>query len=97
MAQSWAAKQTGFTQTYSGQVNAFLDLIDYFTLANAEFTNDAYGSGGANALTDAIVQTVIPQATAAIFDSAEGAMVTILTDVASLRGYLEAIRTATTQ
>lgn len=92
MAQSWITKQTGFAQRYVNAVQAILNDVDQLTLLNAEFTTDTYGSGGANQLTDAIVQTVLPALTAVLFDEAEGAIVNILATVASNRGYLEIMR-----
>lgn len=92
MAQNFVPKQTGFVQRYAALVQELLTVVDALGLANTEFTNDTYGSGGANALTDAIVQAVLPAATAVLFDEAEGAVATILTAVASNRGYLEIMR-----
>lgn len=92
MAQTWVPKQTNFAQRYVNAVQAILNDVDQLTLLNAEFTNDTYGSGGANAMTDSIVQTVLPALTAALFDEAEGAIVNILATVATNRGYLEIMR-----
>jgi hypothetical protein len=93
MAQNFVPKQTAFVAKYAGMVQGFLTLVDECTLYNAEFTNDAYGTGGANAITDAIVQDILPASTAAQFNSGEGAMVTILATIATNRGYLEVFRT----
>lgn len=92
MAQNWVPKQTAFTQKYVGLVQDFMNSVDAISLANAEFATDAYGTGGANAITDAIVQGVIPAGNAALFNEMEGAMVSILQAVASNRGYLEIAR-----
>ncbi len=56
MAQVLTAKQAGFVQRYSGAVQQLLGIVDALTLLNAEFANNAYGTGGANAIPDAIVQ-----------------------------------------
>jgi hypothetical protein len=92
MAANWATKQTGFVQRYAAAVQALLNDIDQLTLLDAEFTNDAYGSGGANALTDVIVEGVLPAASALTFDEAEGAVVAVLATVSANRGYLEIMR-----
>lgn len=92
MAAVWTVKQTAFVAKYASLCQQFLTLVDQIGLANDEFTQDTYGTGGANAITDTIVETILPAATAANFASAEGAMVTILVTVASNRGYLEIMR-----
>lgn len=92
MAQSWTAKQTGFVTRYQPLVVQLMQVADALTVLNAEFTAETYGTGGANAIPDVVVQTVLPAATAAQFASAEGAVVTILGTIATNRGYLEALR-----
>lgn len=92
MAQSWTAKQTGFVQRYTDAVQTFLLAVDNLTLLDAEFANDAYGNGGANELTDTIVQTILPASTAALFWSGEASVVTCLNTVASVRSALELFR-----
>lgn len=93
MAVDWTVKQKSFVQRYAAAVQSFMANCDALALLNAEFTANTYGTGGANAVTDVIVQQVVPSATAAQFSSAEGAVVTIMTTVNSNRGYLEALRT----
>ncbi len=92
MAQVFTAKQTGFITRYSGAVQSLLSIIDALTLLDAEFANDAYGTGGENQLTDTLVQGVLPASTAALFNSAEASIVTVLTTVASVRSALETMR-----
>ena len=92
MAQSFVAKQTAFVTKYSGNVQALLNIVDQLILNNTEFANDAYGTGGANAITDTIVQSVLPAGTAAAFNTAEASVVTILSSVASVRSALEIMR-----
>ncbi len=92
MAQVLTTKQTGFVQRYAGAVQTLLTVVDSLTLLDAEFANDAYGTGGANQLTDALVQTVLPASTAVLFNSGEASVVTILTSVASVRSSLEWMR-----
>lgn len=92
MAQSWTAKQTSFVQRYANAVQGLLTVVDQLTLLDTEFSNDAYGTGGANAITDVIVQAVLPASTAALFNSAEASVVTVLTSVASVRSSLENMR-----
>lgn len=92
MAQNFVPKQTAFVTKYSALVQAFLNIADQLTVANSEFTADTYGTGGANAITDAIVQGVLPASTAALFNSGEAGVVAILATVASNRGALEMMR-----
>ena len=92
MAQVLTAKQTAFIQRYSNAVQGLLNVADELTLLNAEFANDAYGTGGANQLTDALVQSVLPASTQALFNSGEASVVTILASVASVRSGLEWMR-----
>jgi len=92
MAQDFTAKKNGFITRYSTLVSQFLTIVDSLQLADAEFANDAYGTGGANAITDADVQAVLPASTAALFNSAEASVVTCLNTVASVRSALESMR-----
>lgn len=92
MAASFTTKQANFVTKYASLAQQFLTVVDALGLANAEFADDAYGSGGANALTDAIVETVLPAATATTFDSAQASVVTCLQAVASVRSALEILR-----
>jgi len=92
MAQVFTAKETTFVQKYVALIAQVLNLAPDIADANEEFAQNTYGTGGANAIPDAIVQTVAPAATAAEFNSAEGAMVTILASIEANRGYLEALR-----
>jgi hypothetical protein len=92
MAQNFVPKQTAFVTKYSAGVQALLDICDRLILYNTEFANDAYGTGGANAITDAVVQAVLPAGTAAIFNSSEASVVTVLTSLASVRSSLENMR-----
>ena len=74
---------------------AALKAIDQLSLDCNEFATDAYGSGGANALTDVTVQTVLPAATALLVAEAVGVLngaSQILATVATNRGYLEMMR-----
>jgi len=92
VAQVLTAKQTAFVQKYASQVQQFLTCADNLALSNAEFADDAYGTGGANQLTDAVVQTVLPASDAALFNSGEASIVTVLNAVASVRSSLEWFR-----
>jgi hypothetical protein len=95
MAQEWAVKQTTFTQRFSDAVVVFLAANDALAELCNEFSVDAYGTGGANALTDAAVQSYLPAATALIVAEAEGALAgsnQILATVTANRGYLELMR-----
>lgn len=92
VAQNFVPKQTGFVNRYVGAIQNFLDLVDSISLMNTEFVDNAYGTGGQNAIPDAVVQSALPAATALQFNEAEGAMVTILATVTSNRGFLENMR-----
>jgi hypothetical protein len=95
MAQVWTTKQQNWVGRFSAQVVALLDAADELTALCTEFTVDAYGTGGGNALTDSVVQGQLPAATAAIVASAEGAVAgssQILATISANRGYLEAVR-----
>jgi hypothetical protein len=95
MAQNFLVKQQNYLQRLSPAVVAFLAANDALQLLATEFSNDAYGSGGANALTDATVQTVLPAADAALVFSAVGALANanaILATVAANRQSLEMMR-----
>jgi hypothetical protein len=93
MAQSDTVKQTAFVQNYAGAVQTLLAAADALGLLNTEFPNDTLGSGGTNALTDAVVQAVLPDATAALFFTGEANVVTVLASIASVRGALEIFKT----
>lgn len=92
MAQNFVPKQTAFVTKYSAAVQALLNICDTLILYDTEFANDAFGTGGANAITDVVVQSVLPAGTAAIFNSSEASVVTVLTSVASVRSSLENMR-----
>ncbi len=92
MAQVLTAKQTGFIQRYAGQVQTLLTCVDNLITLGTEFSDDAYGTGGANQLTDALVQTVLPASDAALFNSGEASVATVLASVASVRSALEWMR-----
>ena len=81
MAQSDTVKQTQFVTSYASLCQQLLATVDQLTLMNSEFTNDTYGTGGANEITDEIVQSVLPDSTAALFNSGEAAVVSVLTTV----------------
>lgn len=92
MAQSLTAKKASFITRYSAAIQQLLTVVDGLTILDAEFANDAYGTGGANAIVDADVQAILPASTAALFNSGEAGAVTILTSVASVRSSLEWMR-----
>lgn len=92
MAQVFTTKEQNFINRFVPFVVSLMALADQGTPLTTEFSDETYGTGGANALTDATVQTVLPAVTAAQFASAEGAIVTILAAIATNRGFLEVIR-----
>ena len=91
----WSVKQTTYTQRLSTAVDAFLAAADAVNVLCNEFATDAYGVGGANALTDAAVQSYLPATTALGVAEAVGALNgnnAILATIAANRGYLELMR-----
>lgn len=95
MAQIWVAKQVNWVQRFSNASVGMLANNDAIQLLFAEATNDGYLSGGAQQLTDATVQTVLPAATAALLFSAMGAYANsnqVLAIVAANRQSLEMMR-----
>lgn len=95
MAQNFTAKQQAWIKRFSDQVVALLDASDSLNALCTEFAVETYGTGGANALTDAVVQGQLPAATAQLVWSAEGAIAganAVLAVISTNRGYLEAVR-----
>jgi len=92
MAQSYTQQQVNWLTQFQQLAMQLLDIADRIDAKCTEYADQTFGSGGANALTDAVVQTVIPQATASQVWGAEGAVVNVLATITSNRGYLEAIR-----
>ncbi len=95
MAQNWAVKQTTYVQRLSNEMVTFLASADRLTALYTEYVDDFYGTGGANALTDAAVQSYLPAATAALVASAAaviGGTGGILPLISTDRGYLEMLR-----
>src|SRR5271157_753037 len=100
MAQNWVPKQVNWIQRFSGNVVALMQIADQLTELCNEFADNQYGTGGANAITDAVVQTgsgnfSLPAATALTVAEAEGVCAgtnQILAVIATNRGYLENMR-----
>lgn len=95
MAQNFVTKQAGWVQRFSSAVVDLMNTTDVLTELCNEFSVDTYGTGGANALTDAVVQGVLPAATALLVAEAEGTIAgtnQILAVIATNRGYLEMMR-----
>lgn len=93
--QNLGPKQQGWLTRFQAGVVALMANADSLTELCNEYADDTFGTGGANAITDATVQTVIPACTAAQVASAEGTLAgnnAILATIAANRGYLEAIR-----
>ncbi len=91
----WTAKKQGYVRRLSGATVELMTLADKLQVLCTEFSNEFYGTGGANALADTDVQAVLPAATALQFAQAEGALAganAILATIASNRGYLEMLR-----
>lgn len=95
MAQVWTAKQQSWLLRFSNNVVGFMANNDAIALLMTEASNEGYLSGGAEALTDTVVQGVLPAATAALVFSAAGSFANssaILATVASNRQALEILR-----
>ena len=95
MAQSWTSKQQNFLNRFGPAVVQLMADADTLSALCAEYANEAYGTGGANAIPDTVVQVVLPAATAAQVAEAEGALAgvsAILATIAANRGYLEVMR-----
>ena len=92
MAQNYTPQQQKWTTDFQALVLQLIAIDDAFDASIDEYTNQQFGNGGINALTDAVVQGVIPQATALQVWGAEGAVVAIRATIASNRGYLDAIK-----
>ena len=95
MAQNWVPKQTNWVLRFSQVVINLMNNADALTELCTEFSDNTYGTGGANAITDATVQLSLPAATALQVDEAEGAIAgtaQVLAVIATNRGYLENMR-----
>lgn len=100
MAQVLTTKQGNWVFRFSQQVVALMAAADALTALTTEMSNDSYGSGGTNALTDAVVQASLPNgplpaATAALVFSAAGSLANsnaILATIAANRQSLEWMR-----
>jgi hypothetical protein len=60
-----------------------------------EFSTNGYGTGGANAITDAAAQAQLPATTALLVNEAEGSIAgtsQVLAIITANRGYLENMR-----
>lgn len=95
MAQDFSAKKQDWIQRFKGSCVKLMTAADELTVLCNEFTLDAYGTGGANALTDADVQAVLPAATAALVWYSEGQLANtnaVLDQIKAARGGLEMMR-----
>ena len=92
MAQSFTTKKQNFLSRYSAQIIALLAANDALVGLHAEFVAETYGNGGANQLTDADVQGVLPAGTAALAWAADANIVTVTGAVSTARTALEAMR-----
>lgn len=95
MAQNYTLKQQNWVNRFSQATVAFMNDADNLTVLCNEFALETYGGGGANQLTDAVVQPVLPASTAALVDAAEGSFAgasQILAVIQANRGYLENMR-----
>ena len=98
MAQIIDSKCQNFVQRYSGAVVQLMNTLQALTSLKAEWDANGYATGAAAVggttwnITDAQVQTVLPAATAAMLNSAVGAVASIETTYNSNVGYLTVLR-----
>jgi hypothetical protein len=92
MAANFTQQQINWISTHQNLVRQLLSLYSAMTDNTSEFAAETFGTGGANALTDETVQTVIPQATAVGVAGSEGAMVSVMAAITANIGYFQAIR-----
>lgn len=105
MAQNWTPKQATWVQNFSNAVVGLMANIDAIEVLCAEFTDNSFGTGGTNAITDAVVQSgnaagngPLPAATALQVAEAvgicngSGGLLSLIGDAGSQRGYLENVR-----
>lgn len=95
MAQNFTAKQQNWILRFSNAVVGLLAYSDQLTALCTEFSNETYGTGGANAITDTVVQGQLPAATALLVNEAEGAIIGtggVVATITANRGFLESVR-----
>lgn len=98
MAQVIDSKCQNFVQRYSAAVVQLMNDLNVLANLKAEWDANGYATGAAAvdgtawSITDAQVQAVLPAATAAMLNSAVGAVVTISTTYQSNLGYLIVLR-----
>ncbi len=105
MAQNWVPKQVNWINRFSQAIVALMACADALTELCNEYADNAYGTGGANAIIDATVQSgqsngagPLPASTAYMVAEAEGAIagsgqvLSLIGVTGSMRGYLENVR-----
>jgi hypothetical protein len=92
MAQSFTVKQQNYAARLATFGVALMAMCDAGIPLTQEFADETYGTGGANAITDATIQALYPAITAAQFASAEGAIVAILATYTSNRGFMQVFK-----
>ena len=95
MAQVWTTKRQNWVSRFQQAVVNLMAEADTLTELCNEFTTNAYGTGGANAIVDAEAQAILPAATALLVAEAEGVLAganNILPVIATNRAYLENMR-----
>ena len=98
MAQNFVPKQNNWTSRWSQAITQLLADIDAAAELANEFSQDAYGPSGANAMADATVQNTLPAATAALVGEAvgmingSGQVLSLIGQGTTGRAYLEMMR-----
>lgn len=98
MAQVIDTKCQNFVSRYDQAVLGLMDAMNKLNALKAEWDANGYATGAAAVggtvwnITDAQVQAVLPGATAAMLNSAVGAVVSINTTYQSNLGYLTVLR-----
>jgi hypothetical protein len=105
VAQNQVPKQVNLIVNISNTVVALLANVDALEELTDQYSNDGYGTGGANAITDATVQSgnaagngPLPAATALQVAEAvgvingSGGLLALFGNTGTQRGYLENVR-----
>ena len=98
MSQIVDSKCEAFVSAYAGALIRLLQDVNTLTNLNAEWTATGYATGAPNVdgtnfnITDAQVQAVLPAATAAMLNSAVGAVASVISTFNSNIGYLAAFQ-----
>jgi hypothetical protein len=74
MPQDFTQKWEIFLGKFSQALSEYLAANDKLVALCSEFEAEGYGTGGPNAMTDSVVQAILPACTAQIITTAESAL-----------------------